>query len=114
DPSPNFSATARGIAKRVPFEVPPGPPAEMPYDIPPQALLFAPNRPDVRLAPYDLIGRAYRRALRRAGDVLLGYGRPQGHERLRAAIAAMLSSTRGIAATADGVCITRGSQMGLA
>lgn len=103
-----------GVPERAVFDVPPAPPGEMPYDVPPGALLFAPNRPDVRLIPHDLIGRAYRRAVRRAGRVLLSYGRPQGHERLRAAIAAMLSATRGIAATADDVCITRGSQMALA
>jgi GntR family transcriptional regulator / MocR family aminotransferase len=103
-----------GVPKRTMFNVASGPPAEMPYDTPPGTLLFAPNRPDVRLIPHDLIGRAYRRAIRHAGQILLSYGRPQGHERLRVAIAAMLSSTRGIAATADDVCITRGSQMALA
>jgi len=102
------------MPERTLFELSPSPPGEMPYDVPPGALLFAPNRPDTRLIPRDLIGRAYRRAIRNGGDQLLGYGRPQGHERLRVAIAAMLSATRGIAATADNVCITRGSQMGLA
>lgn len=109
------SARARpGVSRRTAFAVPPVPRPEMPYDVPRGALLFAPNRPDVRLFPHDLIGRAYRRAVRREGAVLLSYGRPQGHERLRVAVAAMLSSRRGIAAQADDVCITRGSQMGLA
>jgi GntR family transcriptional regulator/MocR family aminotransferase len=94
--------------------MPVAPPAKLPYDVPPGGLLFAPNRSDVRLIPYDLIGRAYRRAIRRSGHALLGYGRPQGHERLRIAIAAMLTATRGLAATADDVCITRGSQMAVA
>ncbi len=102
-----------GVPERVVFDLPQAPPAEMPYQVPPGSLLFAPNRTDVRLIPHDLIGRAYRRAIRRAGGVLLAYGRPQGHERLRAAIAAMLSATRGVAATADDVCITRGSQMAI-
>lgn len=113
-PVRSSSERAPGISRRVPFELPASPPGEMPYDVPPGGLLFAPNRPDVRLVPHDWIGRAYRRALRQAGEVLLGYGRPQGHERLRAAVASMLSSTRGIAASADDICITRGSQMGLA
>jgi GntR family transcriptional regulator/MocR family aminotransferase len=104
----------RGVPERVAFDLPPAPPGEMPYEVPKGALLFAPNRPDVRLIPHDVIGRAYRRAVRRGGAVLLSYGRPQGHERLRAAIAGMLSASRGIAASADDVCITRGSQMGLA
>ena len=102
-----------GVSRHVHIDLPPAPPAEMPYDVPKGGLLFAPNRPDVRLIPTDLIGRAYRRAIRR-GARILGYGRPQGHERLRAAVASMLASTRGIAATADDVCITRGSQMALA
>ena len=105
----------RVVPDRVPFALEPGPPLDMPYDdLPPGALLFAPNRPDVRLIPHDIIGRAYRRAVRRGRGVLLSYGRPQGHERLRVAIAAMLASTRGLAATANDVCITRGSQMALA
>lgn len=102
------------VSQRFVLDLPRAPSSEMPYDVPRGGLLFAPNRPDVRLIPSDLIGRAYRRAIRRGGAALLGYGRPQGHERLRTAIAAMLSSTRGIAATADDVCITRGSQMALA
>src|SRR5450755_4448658 len=117
DPRPRRFAKAApqrvGVPERVAFALAPGPPIEMPYNVPPGALLFAPNRPDVRLIPHDLIGRAYRRAIRRGGGVLLSYGRPQGHERLRKAIANMLSATRGLAATADDVCITRGSQMGL-
>lgn len=99
---------------RPPFALPPAPPWELPYRVPPGALLFAPNRPDVRLVPRDVIGRAYRRALRRGSQMLLSYGLPEGHERFRAAIAGMLASTRGIAATADDVCVTCGSQMAVA
>lgn len=106
-------ALRAGVPERVAFHLEPGPPLEMPYDVPARALLFAPNRPDVRLIPHDLIGRAYRRAIRRERGVLLSYGRPQGHERLRVAIANMLSATRGLAATADDICITRGSSMGI-
>jgi GntR family transcriptional regulator/MocR family aminotransferase len=117
DPEPRrFSAEVERdrVPTRVRFDIAAAPPGEMPYDVPRGGLLFAPNRPDVRLVPVDLIGRAYRRAIRSAGDRLLGYGRPQGHERLRKAVAAMLASTRRIAARSDDVCITRGSQMALA
>lgn len=106
-------AARTGVPQDVGFELHQAPPGEMPYQTPPGTLLFAPNRPDVRLIPHDLIGRAYRRAVRRAGSVLLSYGRPQGHERLRAAIARMLSATRGVAAAAEDVCVTRGSQMAI-
>lgn len=108
------SPEGSGIAAHVGFVLPAPPPLDLPYNVPRGGLLFAPNRPDVRLIPHDLIGRAYRRAIRRGRGVLLSYGRPQGHQPLREAIAAMLSSTRGIAASADDVCITRGSQMGIA
>jgi GntR family transcriptional regulator/MocR family aminotransferase len=67
--------------------------------------------PDLRLVPIDALARAYRRALRSGGRASLGYGDARGHERLRAAIAAMLSATRGLAAGADDVLVTRGSQM---
>jgi GntR family transcriptional regulator/MocR family aminotransferase len=90
-----------------------GPPLQMPYDVPGGGLLFAPNRPDVRLIPADLIGRAYRRAIRSGQGVLLSYGRPHGHLRLRVALAGMLSATRGLAVAAEDICVTRGSQMAL-
>lgn len=119
-PEPSVHRTEKKVGERDAVarsflaDLPSAPLAEMPYDVPPGGLLFAPNRPDVRLIPADLIGRAYRRAIKSGGTALLGYGRPQGHERLRSAVAAMLSATRGIVATADDVCITRGSQMALA
>jgi GntR family transcriptional regulator/MocR family aminotransferase len=103
-----------GVAARPPFDVPRGPSDALPYNVPPGGLLLAPSRPDVRLIPYGLIGRAYGRAIRRSGHELLGYGRPQGHKPLRGALAGMLAATRGLAVSADDVCITRGSQMGIA
>jgi GntR family transcriptional regulator / MocR family aminotransferase len=108
------SAAPGRIAGRPPFDVPTGPSGALPYNVPPGGLLLAPNRPDVRLIPYTLIGQAYGRAIRRSGHALLGYGGPQGHEPLRAAIAGMLAATRGLAVSADDVCITRGSQMAIA
>ena len=51
------------MARHFPLDLSPAPLDEMPYDVPRGGLLFAPNRPDVRLLPPDLIGRAYRRAL---------------------------------------------------
>jgi GntR family transcriptional regulator/MocR family aminotransferase len=110
------SAASRSTRRttRPPFAVPEPPPGAMPYNVPAGGLLLAPNRPDVRLLPHTLIGRAYGRAIRESGQHLLGYGRPQGHEPLRAAIASMLSATRGLAVSADDLCLTRGSQMAIA
>lgn len=77
------------------------------------ALVMSGGVPDVRLAPGAELGRALRRALRREPERVLGYGHERGHPRLRAAIAEMLSSTRGLVAGADDVLVTRGSQMAL-
>jgi GntR family transcriptional regulator/MocR family aminotransferase len=69
--------------------------------------------PDVRLLPTAPLARAYRRALKLGGPRLLGYGDARGHVRLRTALAAMLSALRGLAAGADDVVVTRGSQAAL-
>jgi GntR family transcriptional regulator / MocR family aminotransferase len=117
DPRPRRFAPQRvpaGMSARVNYELLAAPRPELPYDVPRGGLLFAPSRADVRLAPGDLIGRAYRRAIGRRGGALLSYASPEGHPRLRVALATMLASTRGLAATAANVCVTRGSQMALA
>jgi len=77
------------------------------------AKLLSVGIPDVRLAPAVPLARAFRRVLRRDPDSLLGYGYPQGHPRLRAAVAAMLRAARGLAVEADDVLVTSGSQMAL-
>jgi len=96
----------------VPVALPPAP--ELPRTIPPRAILMSGTRPDVRLVPADLIGRAYRRALKVNGSDLLSYTHPAGLQRLRDGLATMLSATRGLAVDADGLIVTRGSQMALA
>lgn len=69
--------------------------------------------PDVRLAPIAELARAYSRVMRKQSREVLGYAAPHGHPRLRAALAAMLATTRGLATEADDVLVTRGSQMAL-
>lgn len=69
--------------------------------------------PDLRLVPVELVARAYRRVLGRRGAALLDYGDPRGALRLRTAIADMLRATRGLAAGADSLLVTRGSQMAI-
>ncbi|MDB6160968.1 MAG: GntR family transcriptional regulator [Gammaproteobacteria bacterium] len=70
--------------------------------------------PDGRLFPSELLARAYRTAVHRAArENRLLYGDPRGSSMLREAIATMLRTQRGVMATADNVCITRGSQMGV-
>lgn len=76
-------------------------------------LVLSKGAPDVRLLPTRDLARAYRRVLFRHGSRLLMYGDARGHIRLRHAIAAMLTSSRGIPATPDRILVTRGSQMAL-
>ena len=80
---------------------------------PPKQLILTGGVPDPRLFPGELLARAYRRALRRRGAELLDYGDAYGDARLRAALADMLTRLRGIAASADDVLVTRGSQQAL-
>jgi GntR family transcriptional regulator/MocR family aminotransferase len=90
--------------------------ASAPEDAPPPpgVIDFGNSSPDLREFPVAEFARAMRRQLRLCGPSLLGYGDPQGHARLRAALASMLSARRGLAATADDVAVVRGSQMALA
>ncbi|SER33900.1 MocR-like pyridoxine biosynthesis transcription factor PdxR [Sphingobium sp. YR768] len=70
--------------------------------------------PDGRLFPADPLARAYRKAVEQASrDNGLGYRDPRGLPRLRQEIAEMLRRQRGLMVTADHICITRGSQMGV-
>jgi GntR family transcriptional regulator/MocR family aminotransferase len=73
-----------------------------------KALSLSGGLPDLRLVPTDLLAGAYRRALK--STALLGYGDALGEARLRAALAVLLSETRGLAVSADQVMITAGSQ----
>jgi len=88
-------------------------PYEPVLSFPPGTLVLAKGTPDVRLLPTVELARAYRRAVLRHGRELLAYGDPRGHPRLRAALASMLSSARGITVSPDCVFVARGSQMGL-
>jgi len=117
DPRPRRFARERVAVRRTPlrapYEVGDVPEPDPPYAVPRGSLLFAPSRPDVRLAPAEVIGRAYRRAISRGGGSLLSYAAPEGHHRLRIALAKMLASTRGLSATHENICVTRGSQMAI-
>jgi GntR family transcriptional regulator/MocR family aminotransferase len=74
------------------------------------ALLLDGGVPDPRLFPSELLARAYRRALRKGAERLLDYGDARGEPVLRTVLADLLTRQRGLAATADDVLITRGSQ----
>lgn len=93
----------RGTAPNIPLTLPV-----------PGMLLFDDGAPDTRLMPAELYARAYRRALLDASlKNRLGYADPRGIIHLRTAVADMLRADRGLDCTADNICITRGSQMGI-
>jgi GntR family transcriptional regulator/MocR family aminotransferase len=103
---------AARAAPRVGFDL--GPALEpLPGPAPKGMLALAGGTPDLRFAPVKALARAYRRALEREGASVLDYGDPRGHERLRAALATMVSALRGLAAGPDNVLVTRGSQMAI-
>src|SRR6185503_2988624 len=87
---------------------------ELPVSLPRGTLSFWGGVPDPRLFPIDALARAYRRAGRSNGGVLLSYsGDPRGEPELRAALARLLSETRNVVVEAQDVLVTRGSQMAL-
>jgi GntR family transcriptional regulator/MocR family aminotransferase len=69
--------------------------------------------PDPRLVPSAALVRAYRRALTMGPGRGLAIDDPQGHPRLREALAQLLSRSRGIPTTPDQVLVTRGMRMAL-
>lgn len=71
------------------------------------------GNPDPRLLPSAALAQAYRRALTVNKGAALAVEDPQGHPRLRRALAEMLSGSRGIAAFPERLIVTRGSQMAL-
>lgn len=101
------------VPTRAAFALPDPPAAYRQPILPSGTLNLSNGAPDVRLVPARSIGRAYRRVLALKGADVLAYGDIEGHPALRSALASMLSSTRGLAVTADDVFITRGSQMAL-
>lgn len=78
--------------------------------LPEKPLRVARGAPYPRLIPAEVVARAYRRALAAAHRNPLSAADPQGHPRLRAALAAMLARTRGIAARPERVFVSRGRQ----
>ncbi|HHO53755.1 MAG TPA: PLP-dependent aminotransferase family protein [Deltaproteobacteria bacterium] len=92
-------------------EVPRAPATSPPW--PPGTLVFAGGRPDLRLVPTREIARAFSMALRHTRNQLLDYGDPQGHPRMRAALATMLAAERGLVVRPDDLVITRGAQQAL-
>ena len=78
------------------------------------AIVFSDGVPDSRLIPFEILGRAYRRALITAARAnRFAYGDPRGEITLRHALADMLRAERKLPTGVENVCIVRGSQMGI-
>ncbi len=93
------------------FLPPPARPLAMPGGC---GLKLDEGAPDGRLFPPELLARAYRSAINAASRAnRLQYRDPRGSAALRESIAQMLRTQRGLAVTAEEVCITRGSQNGI-
>lgn len=105
-------AAAARIPERASFGLPAPPAAEAERDVETLTNVSS-GACDLRLLPLAEIARAYRRALKRHGPALLGYGPAEGHEPLRHALAAMLRAERGINVEAENVLVCQGAQMGL-
>lgn len=101
---------SRAAVAQYPFKSAPPAPAAMTA----QWLKLDEGSPDGRLFPADVLARTYRTAIYRASrENRLLYADPRGSLLLREAIATMLRTQRGVMATAENICITRGSQMGV-
>ncbi|NTV75991.1 MAG: PLP-dependent aminotransferase family protein [Holophaga sp.] len=77
-------------------------------------LLLGDGAPDPRLAPVELLAKAYQRALRRDGSRLLDDRDPLGTPLLRESVAAWMLDRHGLRIGPDQVLITRGSRGALA
>ncbi|HET8541866.1 MAG TPA: PLP-dependent aminotransferase family protein [Anaeromyxobacter sp.] len=104
---PAATAPARGPG----YDLPPFPAPPPPRDPARDFIDLEGGIPDLRLVPVAELARAYRRALRRPG--ILRYADPRGQARLRAAIGAMLRSTRGLDPDPERLIVTRGAQLAI-
>lgn len=78
------------------------------------ALAFDDGFPDVRLAPWDALSRAYRTSLRQGfRKNLLFYGETTGEPSLRGAMTDYLRDSRGLPIDINQVLITRGTMMAI-
>lgn len=95
-----------------PLDLPPSPPRQPFPAYGPGILPLVGGTPDYRLISSVELARAYRRALRRAPEVL-AYGSELGDARLRRALCHELRQTRSVPIDPEGLMVTRGSQMAL-
>jgi GntR family transcriptional regulator/MocR family aminotransferase len=77
-------------------------------------LSFDDGFPDVRLAPWDALGRAHRSSVQHGfRRNMLSYGETTGHPSLRSAMLEYLTESRGLPIRLEQVLITRGTMMAI-
>jgi len=96
------------------FRFQPNPLLKLPIVTSSNALAFNDGFPDVRIAPWDALSRAYRTALRQGfRKNLLFYGETTGEPSLRVAMTDYLRESRGLPIGIENVLITRGTMMAI-
>jgi GntR family transcriptional regulator / MocR family aminotransferase len=80
---------------------------------PPPRFDFRSGLPDAALFPHDAWRRLMARQLRSEAKGPILYDRPAGNDRLREAIARHIAVSRGVAASAEDVVVTNGTQQAL-
>lgn len=87
---------------------------QFPYLVHQEGLVIDEGLPDLRLSPIQEIQRTYRNMLSKSYQLKhWSYSSPFGDEWLREEYASYLRSTRGLSIDAEGLIITRGSQMAI-
>ena len=101
-------------ASRAGFSFHPDPLLRLPLFKGSNTLAFDDGFPDVRIAPWDTLNRAYRTAMRQGfRKNLLFYGDTSGEASLRADMCNYLRESRGLNIGVENVLITRGTMMAI-
>ena len=103
-----------GAIKKAGYSFRPNPLLQWPLVTSSNSLAFDDGFPDVRIAPWDALSRAYRTALRQGfRKNLLFYGQTTGEPSLREAMTDYLRESRGLPIHLENVMITRGTMMAI-
>lgn len=95
------------------FSLNPAPGAHLPPSVPTTALSCLTGEVDPRVLPMEALTRAYQRAARTHDARQFTHENPQGNERFRTALAAMLAQAKGLNATRDTLLTLPGLREGL-
>ncbi len=75
---------------------------------------FSEGSPDMRLIPYEILARAFRRALvSKSRNKQIDMDHPKGNIELRTFIASMLNLEKGMNTHANNICVVNGTQLAM-